>query len=97
MTNILLFIAISIFAIGLCLSLLLVIVPRYFLRKHRISFDTTDKKSFYTVYNVCKKFHVAATYDELEYDVSLVRFVVPVWKEKKVLGAFRAIESVEVY
>lgn len=97
MTDILLFVAISIFAVGLFKLTVSFITPRYFLRRHKLAFDVSDKKAFYAVYQICKDHHVPATYDETDDEVSLVRFIVPAWKEKKVLGAFRAIENVEVY
>lgn len=97
MTDILLFIVISLFAVGLFKLTVSFIIPRYFLRRHKLAFDVPDDKAFYEVYQTCKDYRVAATYDETDDEVSIVRFVVPSWREKRILGAFRAIENVEVY
>lgn len=97
MIDVMLFIAISLFAVGLFKLTVSFIIPRYFLCRHKIAFDVPDDKAFYAVYQTCKDLHVAATYDETDNDVSIVKFIVPIWREKKVLGAFRSIENVEVY
>lgn len=97
MTNLLLVLSCIIFGFGLYLLVRKVLIPRYLLRRHRIAFDVDDNIAFYAVYNVCREVQLGAVYDEVDDNVSIVRFVVPIWKEKKVLGALRAIENVEVY
>lgn len=97
MANVILFIAIILFTIGVFKLITNFIIPRYFLHRHKLAFDVPDDKTFRAVYQTCKDYRVAATYDETDDEISIVRFIVPVWKEKKVLKAFRSIENVEVY
>lgn len=97
MTDILLFTTIILFILGLFKLTVNLIIPRYFLRRHKLAFDVPDNNAFYKIYQICKDYHVAATYDETDNEVSIVFFILPIWKEKKVLTAFRAIENVEVY
>lgn len=97
MTNVILFIAIATFVIGVFELAANFIIPRYFLHRHKLAFDVPDDKAFRAVYQTCKDYHIAATYEETDDEISIVRFIVPIWKEKKVLKAFRAIENVEAY
>lgn len=96
MTDILLFIAISLFAFGMFKLTVYFIIPRYFLRRHKLVFDTSDEKVFYAIFQICKSYHVVATYDETDDGISIVRFVTLLWKEKKIMRLFREIENLDI-